>query len=106
VSAAVRVYACANEKARWGRPLAFGVVTEPMPDHADFSVVAQVREGSTKPWKWAIYRAGRGSPVKTSSKLSFKTRVEAMREGEKALQLLLSADHGRAPDDRDRDFDE
>jgi hypothetical protein len=66
------------------------VVKAPLIANADFSVIAQVREGSAKPWKWAIYRAGRGSPVKTSSKVSYATRLEAQREGAKALQLMLS----------------
>jgi hypothetical protein len=66
------------------------LVTAQATAHSDFSVVVKVRERSAKPWSWAIYRAGRGSAVKTSSKVFYATRLEAQREGKKALRLMLS----------------
>ena len=70
--------------AAYARP-----VVMPTIDHDDYAVVVKVKEGSAKPWTWAISRAGRRSPVKTSMKVSYATRVEAQREGKQALDQLL-----------------
>ena len=60
-----------------------------MVDHRDFSVVVKNRAGAQKPWRWAIYRAGRAPPIK-QSEVYFKTMTEAHRAGKAALKLLLS----------------
>ena len=60
-------------------------------DHSDYSVVVKIKPESRKPWRWMIHRAGLVRPVKTSREISYETRAEAQREGNKALQLLLNA---------------
>jgi hypothetical protein len=57
--------------------------------HKDFSVVVQRWAPPPKPWRWAIYRQGRKSPIEFS-KVFFETIAEASREGERALASLLS----------------
>ena len=56
---------------------------------ADYSVVVKMRGTPPKPWRWEIYRAGRGGPIKSSTVL-FETMTEATREGTKALAQLLA----------------
>lgn len=60
-----------------------------MLEHADFSVVVKNRARPPKPWRWEIYRAGRGSPVRQSD-VFFETATEANRAGKTALALMLS----------------
>ena len=57
--------------------------------HADFSVVVTDGAPPPKSWTWAIYRAGRTSPIERS-KTSFATKADADRAGQTALRLLLS----------------
>jgi len=63
----------------------------PMIDHEDFSVVVKNRAPPPKPWRWEIYRAGRNSPIEHSA-VFFETVTEANRAGKVALRSLLS-DH-------------
>jgi hypothetical protein len=58
--------------------------------HPDFAVTVKNRGRPPKPWRWEIYRAGRGSPIKTSE-VYFQTMTEANRAGKQALSILLSA---------------
>jgi hypothetical protein len=51
---------------------------------ADYSVVVKLRGTPPKSWRWEIYRAGRGGPIKSSTVL-FETMTEAAREGKKAF---------------------
>lgn len=60
-----------------------------MLEHADFSVVVKNRARPPKPWRWEIYRAGRGSPIRQSETF-FETATEANRAGKTALALMLS----------------
>jgi hypothetical protein len=60
-----------------------------MLEHDDFSVVIKNRARPPKPWRWEIYRAGRGSPVRQSEKF-FETATEATRAGKTALAVMLS----------------
>jgi hypothetical protein len=57
--------------------------------YTDFSVVIKKRAAAPKPWGWAIFRAGRNSPIAHSSVL-FETMTEANRAGKKALTLMLT----------------
>ena len=61
----------------------------PMIDHEDFSVVVKNRASPPKPWRWEIYRAGRTSPIE-HSEVFFESVAEATRAGKAALQSLLS----------------
>ena len=61
----------------------------PMIDHEDFSVVVKNRASPPKPWRWEIYRAGRTSPIE-HSEVFFESVAEAARAGKVALQSLLS----------------
>jgi hypothetical protein len=65
------------------------IMSSPMIDHADFSVVVKNRAPPPKSWRWEIYRAGRTSPIERSETL-FETMAEATRAGKRALGLLLS----------------
>ena len=58
-------------------------------DPADYSVVVKLRGAPPKPWRWEIYRAGRGGPIKSSAVL-FESMAEASKEGKKALAELLA----------------
>jgi len=58
-------------------------------DPADYSVVVKLRGNPPKPWRWEIYRAGRGGPIKSSTVL-FETMAAASKEGKKALAELLA----------------
>jgi hypothetical protein len=55
----------------------------------DFSVVVKHRAPPPKPWRWEIYRAGRNSPIESSSVL-YETASAAMRAGKAALKQLLT----------------
>jgi hypothetical protein len=55
----------------------------------DFSVVVKHRASPPKPWRWEIYRAGRNSPIESSSVL-YETASAAMRAGKAALKQLLT----------------
>jgi hypothetical protein len=55
----------------------------------DFSVVVKHRALPPKPWRWEIYRAGRNSPIESSSIL-YETASAAMRAGRAALKQLLT----------------
>jgi hypothetical protein len=60
-----------------------------MIEHPDFAVTVKNRGRPPKPWKWEIYRAGRGSAIKISA-VYFETMTEASRSGKQALSILLS----------------
>ena len=62
-------------------------------EHEDFSVVVKNRGRPPNPWKWAIYRAGRTSPIEQSA-VFFESMAEAGRAGKTALKQLLSEYHG------------
>jgi hypothetical protein len=55
----------------------------------DFSVVVKHRAPPPKPWRREIYRAGRNSPIESSSVL-YETASAAMRAGKAALKQLLT----------------
>jgi hypothetical protein len=61
-------------------------------DYSDFSCVVKNRARPPKPWRWEIYRAGRGSPIDYSVDY-FETMTEASRAGKAALRLFLSEYH-------------
>ena len=58
----------------------------------DYSVVVKNRANPPKPWRWEIYRAGRGSPVHQSP-VYFETMTMAHRAGREALRLFLAKRH-------------
>src|ERR1700751_4148230 len=58
-------------------------------DRTDFSVVVKKRGSPPKPWRWEIYRAGRTSPIESSSVL-YETVEAANRAGKAALKQLLT----------------
>ena len=58
-------------------------------DRTDFSVVVKKRGSPPKPWRWEIYRAGRTSPIESSSIL-YETVEAANRAGKAALKQLLT----------------
>jgi hypothetical protein len=58
-------------------------------DQTDFSVVVKHRASPPKPWRWEIYRAGRNSPIDSSSVL-YETVSAANRAGKEALKQLLT----------------
>jgi hypothetical protein len=55
----------------------------------DYSFAVKLRGTPPKPWRWEIYRAGRGAPIKSSA-VFFETMTEAARAGKKALAQLLA----------------
>jgi hypothetical protein len=55
----------------------------------DFSVVVKHRAPPPKPWGWEIYRAGRNSPIESSSVL-YETASAAMRAGKATLKQFLT----------------
>jgi hypothetical protein len=57
-------------------------------DQSDYSVVVKRRAPPPKPWRWEIYRAGRGSAVQQSP-IYFETMAAASRAGKEALRQLL-----------------
>ena len=61
-------------------------------DSDDYSVVVKNKGSDSNPWKWAIYVAGRKSPM-TSSSESFDTMAGAYKAGKKALKKLLEKPH-------------
>jgi hypothetical protein len=65
------------------------IMSLPMIDHEDFSVVVKNRAQPPKPWRWEIYRAGRTSPIE-HSEIFFESMTEANRAGKAALRLMLS----------------
>ena len=58
-------------------------------DQTDFSVVVKHRAAPPKPWRWEIYRAGRNSPIDSSS-VRYETVSAANRAGKEALKQLLT----------------
>jgi len=58
-------------------------------DQTDFSVVVKHRAAPPKPWRWEIYRAGRTSPIESSS-VRYETVSAANRAGKEALKQLLT----------------
>jgi hypothetical protein len=58
-------------------------------DQTDFSVVVKKRAPLPKPWRWEIYRAGRTSPIESSSD-RYETVEAASRAGKAALKQLLT----------------
>lgn len=64
-----------------------------MISHADFSVVVTAASPPPQQWQWAIYRAGRRSPI-SRSPIGFETESAAGRAGKAALARLLSEVHG------------
>jgi hypothetical protein len=65
------------------------IVSRPMIDHEDFSVVVKHRAPPPKSWRWEIYRAGRTSAI-DHSEVFFDSMTEANRAGKAALKLMLS----------------
>jgi hypothetical protein len=61
----------------------------PMIDQEDFSVVVKNRASPPKPWRWEIYRAGRTSPIE-HSEVFYESVAAANRAGKVALRSLLS----------------
>jgi hypothetical protein len=61
-------------------------------DQTDYSVVVKRRASPPKPWRWEIYRAGRGSAVEQSTTF-FATMTAASRAGKEALKQLLDELH-------------
>jgi hypothetical protein len=61
-------------------------------DRTDYSVVVKYRALPPNSWRWEIYRAGRSTPIKTSSGY-FGTMVMARRAGKEALKALLDKLH-------------
>ena len=58
-------------------------------DQTDFSVVVKHRAAPPKLWRWEIYRAGRNSPIDSSS-VRYETVSAANRAGKEALKQLLT----------------
>jgi len=58
-------------------------------DPADYSVVVKLRGNPPKPWRWEIYCAGKPGPVERSP-IFFASMTAAVKEGKKALALLLA----------------
>ena len=58
-------------------------------DQTDFSIVVKRRAAPPKPWRWEIYRAGRNSPIESSS-VRYETVSAANRAGKEALKQLLT----------------
>jgi hypothetical protein len=57
-------------------------------DRTDYSVVVKNRAPLPKAWRWEIYRAGKATSVKRSSRY-FATVTAASQDGKVALQKLL-----------------
>jgi hypothetical protein len=68
-----------------------------MTGHPDFFVVVKNRGRPPQPWKWAIYRAGRKSPIKQSDDY-FSTVTDTNRAGSKAIKLFLSEFQDEVPE--------
>jgi hypothetical protein len=58
-------------------------------DDCDYSIVVKNRAPAPNSWRWEIYRAGRGSPIKLSPKF-FCTMGAATKAGKLELKELLS----------------
>ena len=58
-------------------------------DETDYSVVVKNRAPLPNSWRWAIYRAGRASPIGQSA-IFFHTVAAANKEGKAALKQLLA----------------
>jgi hypothetical protein len=54
-------------------------------DSDDYSVVVKNRGTDSKPWKWAIYSAGKKKPV-VSSRENFGSMTGAFKAGKEALK--------------------
>jgi hypothetical protein len=57
-------------------------------DPTDYSVVVKLRASPPNPWRWEIYRAGRGNAVQQAP-VFFSTMAEASRAGKVALKQFL-----------------
>jgi hypothetical protein len=57
-------------------------------DPTDYSVVLKHRARPPNPWRWEIYRAGRSSPIQSSTSF-FSSVASAKKEGKEALTRLL-----------------
>jgi hypothetical protein len=57
-------------------------------DESDYSVVVKRRAEPPKPWRWEIYRAGRGSAIQQSA-IHFETMAAASKAGKEALRKCL-----------------
>lgn len=55
----------------------------------DYSMVVKNRAKYPKPWRWEIYRAGRGDPIDQST-VYFETMTQAHRAGKEALKSFLA----------------
>jgi hypothetical protein len=58
-------------------------------DDCDYSIVVKNRAPAPNFWRWEIYRAGRGSPIKQSP-VFFRTMAAANRAGKFELKQLLA----------------
>jgi hypothetical protein len=58
-------------------------------DDCDYSIVVKNRAPAPNSWRWEIYRAGRGSPIKLSS-IFFSTMGAANKAGKLELRQLLA----------------
>jgi hypothetical protein len=76
---------------RWHSDVAEGILQtmSSLFDQTDFSVVIKHRASPPKPWRWEIYRAGRNSPIESSS-VRYETVSAANRAGKEALKQLLT----------------
>jgi hypothetical protein len=61
-------------------------------ERTDFSVVVKSRGKPPNPWRWEIYRAGRGSAVEQSATF-FPTMAAASKAGKEALAQLFRKHH-------------
>jgi hypothetical protein len=57
-------------------------------DPTDYSVVVKLRAPPPNPWRWEIYRAGRGNAVEQAPAF-FPTMAAASRAGKVALKEFL-----------------
>jgi hypothetical protein len=64
-------------------------------DQTDYSFVVKRRALPPKPWRWEIYRAGRGSAIEQSATF-FPTMTAASRAGKEALKQLLGRLHSES----------
>jgi len=58
-------------------------------DPTDYSFVVKRRGNPPKAWRWEIYRAGKQDSVERSA-IFFESMTEAIKEGKKALALMLA----------------
>jgi hypothetical protein len=58
-------------------------------DDCDYSIVVKNRAPAPNSWRWEIYRAGRGSPIKQSP-VFFRTMAAANKAGKLELKQLLA----------------